>query len=325
MDIMKAIGFHRFGPPEVLEMLEFPKPTVTPTSILIRVAATSVNPGDWQIRNGRFRFFIRSKLPFIPGADVAGIVETVGSLVTRFHAGDAVYAMLPLAAGGGYAEYAVADEKLVATIPPNISLAEVAGIPLAALTALQALRDKARLQAGSQLLVNGASGGVGLFAIQIAKSLGARVTAVCSERNADLVRSLGADEVRDYTREDITTGKERYDVVFDTRDNHSFWQWQRILRPKGVLVSVNPVLKNPVTQLLFALRKKRIESVFVQPSGADLETLGKWIATGQLRPVVDKYYPLTEAVEAHRYSETKRARGKLVLIVDEKLNSIANM
>ncbi len=319
MDTMKAIGFHRFGPADVLEMLEVPKPRVTPSSVLIRVAAASVNPGDWQIRNGRFRFFIRSRMPFIPGADVAGIVETVGSEVTRFKAGDAVYAMLPLAAGGGYADYAVADEKLVAPVPSNISLQEAAAVPLAALTALQALRDKARLQSGLQLLINGASGGVGLFALQIAKIMGAQVTAVCSERNAELVRSLGADEVRDYTREDVTTGNAHYDAVFDTRDNHSFWQWQRILRPKGVLVSVNPVLSNPATRLLFALRGKRIESIFVQPSGADLETLNKWIATGQLRPVIDRYYALTDAVEAHRYSETKRARGKLVLLVNEKL------
>ena len=318
MNIMKAIGFHRFGPPEVLEMLEVPKPTVTSTSILIRVTAASVNPGDWQIRNGRFRFFIRSKLPFVPGADVAGIVETVGSAVTRFKIGDAVYAMLPLAAGGGYAEYAVADEQLVAAIPSNISLKEAAAVPLAALTALQALRNKAHLQTGSQLLINGASGGVGLFAIQIAKIMGAHVTAVCSERNADLVRSLGADEVRDYTREDVTTGETRYDAVFDTRDNHSFWQWQRIVKRNGVLVSVNPVLRNPLTQLLFLLKGKRIESVFVQPSGKDLEILTKWIATDQLRPIIDTYYPLADAVNAHRYSETKRARGKLVLIVDEK-------
>ncbi len=319
MDTMKAIGFHRFGPPDVLEMLEVPKPTVPPTGVLIRVAAASVNPGDWQIRNGRFRFFIRSKLPFIPGADVAGIVEAVGSAVTRFKVGDAVYAMLPLAAGGGYAEYAVADEQLVAAIPSNILLKEAAAVPLAALTALQALRDKARLQTGSQLLINGASGGVGLFAIQIAKIMGAQVTAVCSERNADLVRGLGADKVRDYTRADVTVGKTRYDAVFDVRDNHSFWQWQRIVKWSGVLVSVNPVLRNPLTQLLFALRGKRIESVFVQPSGADLETLSKWIATDQLRPVIDKYYPLTDAIEAHHYSETKRARGKLVLLVNEEL------
>ena len=319
MDSMKAIGFHRFGPPEVLEMLEVPEPKVTSTSVLIRVAAASVNPGDWQIRNGRFRFFIRSKLPFIPGADVAGIVETVGSAVTRFKAGDAVYAMLPLAAGGGYAEYAVADEQLVAAIPSNISLKEAAAVPLVALTALQALRDKARLQTRSQLLINGASGGVGLFAIQIGKILGARVTAVCSERNAELVHSIGADEVLDYTRADVTVGKTPYDVVFDARDNHSFWQWQRIVKRNGVLVSVNPVLRNPLTQLLFTLRGQRIESVFVQASGTDLETLSKWIATGQLRPIIDKYYPFADAVEAHRYSETKRARGKLVLLVNEEL------
>lgn len=315
---MKAVGFRRFGSADVLETLEVPKPTLTSHTVLIRVVATSVNPGDWQIRNGRFRFFIRSRLPFIPGADVAGVVEQVSPDVTHFHPGDAVYAMLPLAAGGGYAEYAVANEAIVAPIPSGLSITEAAAVPLAALTALQALRDKAHLQRDAHLLINGASGGVGSFAIQIAKAMGAHVTAVCSTRNADLVRRLGADEVRDYTHEDITTGEARYDVIFDTRDNHSFWKWQQILRPKGVLVSVNPVLENPVTRLLVSLRGHQLKSIFVHPSGSDLETLNGWIATGQIRPVIDQAYPLVDAAVAHRYSETTRAQGKLVLIVNKK-------
>lgn len=179
------------------------------------------------------------------------------------------------------------------------------------------MRDKAHLQPGVHLCVNGASGGVGSFAIQIAKIFGAHVTAVCSERSAELVRRLGADEVRDYTRENIIDGTIHYDVIFDTRNNHSLKEWRKIVRPKGVLVSVNPVLKNPLTQLMF--RGRRLESVFVHPSGTDLETLNNWISTGQLRPVLEKRYPLRDAADAHRYSETLRVQGKLVLIVDENV------
>lgn len=321
---MKAVGFRRFGPANVLETLDVPKPTLTSHTVLIRVGAASVNPGDWQIRNGRFRFFIRSRLPFIPGADVAGTVEQVGSDVTRFHPGDAVYAMLPLASGGGYAEYAAVDDFLVVPLPPDLSVIEAAAVPLAALTALQALRDKAHLQRNAHLLLNGASGGVGLFALQIAKIMGARVTAVCSERNAELVRRFGADEIRDYSHEDITAGEARYDVIFDTRDNHPFWKWQKILRSKGVLVSVNPVLGNPMTQLLVGLRGRRLKSMFVHPSGTDLEILNGWIIAGQLRPVIDQWYQLADAVVAHRYSETARVRGKLVLIVDENQRKDSN-
>ncbi len=320
MDSMKAIGFQRYGSAEVLELLELPKPIIAPSSVLIRVGAAGVNPADWQIRNGRFRLVIRASMPFIPGADVAGIVEEVGSAVTRFQIGEPVYAMLPLANGGGYAEYAPVDEDLLAAIPSTISLIDAASIPLAALTALQALRDRAKVQVGFEVLINGASGGVGLFAIQIAKILGARVMAVSSERNANLVRSAGADSVRNYTREAIPGGQARYDVIFDTRNNHPFWQWEKILRPQGVLVSVNPALKNPVTRLLFGLKGHRVESLLVQPSGKDLETISTWITSGQIRPIIDKQYPLTDAIAAHKYSETARARGKLVLVVDENLS-----
>jgi NADPH:quinone reductase-like Zn-dependent oxidoreductase len=313
---MRAIGFRRYGPPEVLEPLEVPKPG----EVLIRVAAAGVNPADWNLRSGRLRLFARLKFPFVPGSDVAGLVEAVGPAATRFRPGDAVYAMTPTAAGGGYAEYAAVAEKNVALTPTDLPLADAASVPLAAMTALQALRDKAGLKPGQHVLINGASGGVGSFAVQIAKALGARATAVSSGRNADLVRGFGADEVLDYTRQDATTGDASYDAVFDTVGNRPFRSWRRVLSKGGVFVTVAPSFGNLALQPLTRLAGgKRLVAFFVRPSGTDLETLSGWISSGQVQPVIDRTYPLIDAAEAHRYSETRRARGKLVLVVDEEL------
>jgi len=317
---MEAVGFRRYGPAEVLEPLEVERPALGPDTVLIRVAAAGVNPADTLLRSGRLRFATRSKLPFVPGADVAGVVESAGSAVTRFRPGEAVYAMLPSTAGGGYAEYAAVAEGAVAPAPSNLTLVEAAAVPLAALTALQALRDRADLGEGDHVLINGASGGVGTFALQIAKVFGARVTAVSSGRNAELVRSLGADEVIDYTRQDVTGGDASYDVVFDAVNVLPGRKARRLLRKNGVFVTVNPLIGTLTPGWLARFRGgRRTESVFVQPGGADLETIGAWISAGKVRPVVDGSYPLSEAAAAHLYSESKRVRGKLVLVVDEQL------
>jgi NADPH:quinone reductase-like Zn-dependent oxidoreductase len=318
---MRAVGFRRYGPPEALETLEVAKPEPGPGEVLIRVAAAGVNPADTYLRAGRLRLFARLKLPAVPGADVAGVVEAVGANVTRLRPGDAVYAMLPPPFVGGYAEYASVPEANVAPAPQGVSLADAAGVPLAALTALQALRDKAGLKAGDRLLVNGASGGVGTFAVQIAKAMGASVTGICSGRNAGLVRDLGADEVLDYARQEIAAGGPRYDAVFDAANALPFRRARRALRPGGVFVTVNPALGNPVSRLLARVTGggRRLESVFVRPSGADLEVIRAWISAGKVRSVIDRTYPLSEAADAHRHSETRRARGKIVLVVDAGL------
>lgn len=320
-DGMRAVGFRRYGPPEVLETLEVARPEPARGEVLIRVAAAGVNPADWALRDGRLRLFARLKLPFVCGSDVAGVIEAVGPGVDGFRPGDAVYAMLPTLSGGGYAEYAAVVGRDVAHAPPELSFAEAAAVPLAALTALQALRDEAGLEPGEHLLVNGASGGVGTFAVQIARAMGARVTAVASGRNAGLVHDLGAEEFLDYTTEEIGAGAARYDKVFDAAGAVTFGRWRRVLRRGGVAVTVNPARGNPAARALSRLtgRGRRLRSVFVQPSGADLETLGAWISAGSVKPVVDRCYPLEEAAAAHRYSETRRARGKLVLIGDERL------
>ncbi len=318
---MKAAGFWGYGPAEVLGPLNRERPEIGSDTVLVRVAAAGVNPADWLLRSGRLRFVARSRLPFVPGADVAGVVEEVGRAVTRFRPGDAIYAMLPSVAGGGYAEYAAVAEDAAALVPPNLSLAEAAAVPLAALTALQALRDEATLGPGDLILVNGASGGVGTFAVQIAGALGARVSAATSARNAALVRGLGAEEVLDYTSEDVTAGEARYDAVFDAVGVYPFRRWKRVLVRGGVAVTVNPVLGNPAARLVARVvgGGRRLGSVFVKPGGPDLETIAGWISSGEVRPVIDKTYPLSEAAVAHRYSESKRVRGKLVLIVDERL------
>ena len=317
---MRAVGIRRYGPPEALEMLEVERPEVGRDGVLIRVAAAGVNPADCLLRSGGLRFVARQKMPFVPGADVAGVVEAAGPDVTRFRVGDPVYAMLPSTAGGGYAEYAVAAEGTVAVMPSGLAFDEAAGVPLAALTALQALRDEANLAAGDHVLVNGASGGVGTFAVQISRAMGARVTAVASGRNADLVSGLGADEFLDYTREDATTGKARYDAVFDAVNVLSFRKARRVLKPNGVFVTVNPFIGRLSPGWLSRFRDgRRIRSFLVRPDGADLEGIGAWIEAGEVRPVIERAYPLADAAEAHRHSESRRARGKIVLVVDEEL------
>lgn len=316
---MQAIGFRQYGTEDVLEPLTVARPAVASDSVLIRVVAAGVNPADWRFRSGQLRFALRLKLPFVPGADVAGLVEAVGPAVTRFRPGDAVYAMLPTVAGGGYAEYAAVAETAVAAMPPTLSFVEAAAVPLAALTGLQALRDRAELQPGAHLLIHGASGGVGTFAVQIAKAIGARVTATCSGQNIERVRDLGADTVLDYTRLDVTAGPANYDVIFDAVNAYGFRGWRRVLRPGGTFVTVNPLTGTINPDWLAAFRSgRRVRSVMVQPSGSDLETLSRWIIAEQVRPVIDRTYPLADAAAAQRYSATQRARGKLVLIVDQQ-------
>lgn len=316
---MRAFGFRRYGPPEVLEALELPRPEPGPGEILIRVAAAGVNPADWALRGGKLRPFVRLALPFVSGSDVAGVVEEAGAGTTKFAPGEAVYAMTPTTEGGGYAEYVVVSADNAARVPSGISLEVAGAVPLVSLTALQALRDKAELVSGEHVLIHGASGGVGSFAVQIAKTLGARVTATCSGRNVELVRGLGADEVVDYTSEDAAARGPRYDVVFGAVNTLPILRWRRALRPGGRIVTVNPLFESEALgQLVRAIGRVRLEGVLVQPRGADLETVGTWVSAGKVRPIIDRSYPLSDATRAHRYSESRRVRGKLVLVVDEQ-------
>ena len=322
---MKAFVQDRYGSPDVLSLEEIERPPLTEGGVLIRVRAASVNAADWHFMRGepliaRMAFGLRRPKQRIRGSDVAGTVEAVGKAVTRFHPGDEVFG----SCRGSLAEFVCADESLVVAKPPGLSFEQAAAVPLAALTALQALRDQGHVQAGQKVLINGASGAVGPFAVQIAKAFGAAVTGVCSSRNLDMVRSIGADRVVDYSKEDFTEGEDRYDVLVDIAGTRPWSRLRRVLRPGATLVVVGGPSTNrlwgPVGHLagmrLASLRDGRKVSVFVASTNHDdLVVLKEMLEARKITPVIDRTYPLSEAPEAIRYLETGHARGKVVITV----------
>jgi len=315
---MKAMVIDGYGSADRLTLREIDKPTPGTKQVLLRVRATSVNPIDWKLRKGMLRFVWPLKFPFILGFDVAGVVEEVGSGVTRWRSGDEVYASIRT--GGCYAEYAAASESALARKPEKLSFEEAAAVPVAALTALQAFRDTAALKPGHRVLINGASGGVGAFSVQVAVALGGRVTGVTSTRNLELVRQLGAERVIDYTREDFASQDEMYDVIFDVVPNRSFGTCSRVLAPTGVYVTTVPGASSFVWGLLTSCfgivgYGKRCRWIVMKPNGPDLEFLAQWTEQGKLKPLIDRIYPVEQIRQAHEYSESGRARGKIVVRV----------
>ena len=312
---MKAAFYRRYGPPEVLEVDDMPEPAIRDDQLLVRVRASSVNPVDWKFRSGKPRIpFL--KLPRVPGSDIAGEVVGIGPSVTRFKPGEAVYAMLSPFAGGGCAEYAAVPERNAAAKPRVLNFEEAAAVPLAALTALQSLRDRGGIKPGDRILINGASGGVGSYAVQIARLFAAEVTAVTSGKNLDFVRTLGADHAIDYTAEDFTKAGSRYDIIFDTVSSRSFRECRPVLNPKGIYLSTLPHVSTVIRMVTGAiLGGKRSRVIRVRPSGSDLDRLREWIEAKSLRLHIDRVFPLSKAAEAHTYSETGHARGKIVIIV----------
>lgn len=328
---MKAIVAGRYGPPEVLEYKDVDTPVPAENQVLLKVYAASVNPVDYHQFEGGLAAFIGwlRRTPPDPrlGTDVAGRVEAVGSAVTRFKPGDEVFG----AGAGSFAEYTLGREANLVSKPANCSFEEAAAVPVAAITALQGLRDAGRLKAGETVLVNGASGGVGSSAVQIAKSYGAHVTGVCSTRNLDLVRSLGADEVIDYTGQDFTRAGRRYDLIYDAVGNHSVFDFGRVLNPGGRCVVTGFGGLPALVQLLLlsglasrlAGRAIGFQGIakFNQP---DLEFLAGLLAAGKIRPSIEKTYPLAETAEAFRHLATGRTRGKLVIRVAEPAGAPAS-
>jgi NADPH:quinone reductase-like Zn-dependent oxidoreductase len=324
---MKAILYRCYGSPDVLKLEETPKPTPAPDELLVRVHAASVNPLDWHYMTGSpyiMRLGAGLGAPEDPrmGVDFAGTVEAVGRNVTHFKPGDEVFG----GRDGAFAEYVtVRETRAVALKPSNMSFAQAAAVPIAGITALQALRDTGQLRAGQKVLINGASGGVGTFAVQIAKSLGAEVTGVCSTRNLDMVRSIGADHVIDYTREDFTKGTQRYDVIIDTVGTHSVAEYERVLNPKGVYVMVGSTtpgnwfgwLKLPIAaKLLSPFTSQKLGMMLADLNQKDLNVLGELMQSGKLTPVIDRSYKLSELPAAIRYLQAGHARGKVVITVD---------
>jgi NADPH:quinone reductase-like Zn-dependent oxidoreductase len=324
--LMKAIVSRCYGSPDVLKLEDIARPAAADDRILVKVHAASVNPLDWHYMRGE-PYLMRAGAGIgVPdnihmGVDFAGTVVSVGKNVTRFKPGDAVFG----GKGGAFGEYvSVAEKGSVAMKPANVTFAQSAAVPIAAVTALQALRDKGKIQRGQAVLINGASGGVGTFAVQIAKSYGANVTGVCSTRNLAMVRSLGADQVIDYTQEDFTKGSQRYDLIVDTVGTHSLADYRRVLTPQGSLVIVGSLDKGhwlgPLTGAIHAwlyspFVSQKFIFTFAELNAADLDVLRDMLQTGKITPIIDRRYALNDVPEAIRYLEQGHARGKVVITV----------
>lgn len=320
---MKAVKYTQYGPPDVLQLGELEKPIPQGSQVLVKVQASSVNAGDYRVRTGK-PLVMRLALGGLQrpkdtrvGSDVAGVVEALGENVSQFQPGDEVFGC----ASGAMAEYALAREIYLAPKPASVTFEQAAAMPVAGLTALQAVRYAGGIQQGQRVLIQGASGGVGTFLVQLAKVYGANVTGVCSPKNAELVRSLGAEHVIDYTREDFTRGIQRYDLIFAVNGYHPLWAYRRTLSPQGVYVCVGGSL----TQIFQAIL---LGSLFSQKGGkklgnmgiakveqADLISLGELLESGKIHPVIDRSYPLSEIVEVFRYVEGTHAQGKVVIRV----------
>ncbi|HLO85132.1 MAG TPA: NAD(P)-dependent alcohol dehydrogenase [Nostocaceae cyanobacterium] len=312
---MKAIIIHQYGSVDVLQYTDVEKPQIKPNQLLVKVYASSVNPIDWKIRKGMLKVLTGNKFPKILGLDVAGEVVEIGSQVTGYQIGDAIYGSVELF-GGAYAEYAAVPEKWAAPKPINISYIEAATIPGSGITALQALRNLGEIQPGQAVLINGAAGGVGVFAVQIAKAFGAEVTGVCSTQKLDLVKSLGADFVIDYTQEDFTAGNKKYDIIFDAVAKQSFSNCKIVLTPNGIYISTLPSLELFLqTALTIFLPGQKAKFVFNNPSTQNLLEIKKLVEAGKVRAIIDRTYPLQELAAAHSYSETERAAGKIGITV----------
>jgi NADPH:quinone reductase-like Zn-dependent oxidoreductase len=321
---MKAIVRTQYGPPDVLQFTEVAKPTPADDEVLIKLCAASVNPLDvFQLRGApliRSIPGLRTPKQQVLGCDIAGRVEAVGKQVKQFQPGDEVFGVTGFA-GGGFAEYVCATEDKLALKPANSSFEDAAAVPIAAITALQGLRDKGRIQRGHKVLVDGASGGVGTFAVQIAKSFGAEVTAVCSTKKVDTARSIGADHVIDYTREDFTRSGQHYDLILGANVHHSIFDYMRALSQDGIYVIAGGGLARIFQAILLGPLLSRIGSkktyfFIANINQKDLVFLKDLLASGKVVPVIDRRYPLSDAAEAVRYLEEKHARGKVVLTVE---------
>jgi NADPH:quinone reductase-like Zn-dependent oxidoreductase len=332
---MKAAIYTRYGPPDVVQMADVEKPVPKDDEVLIRVRAAAVNPYDWHFMRGEpypVRIAaggLRKPKDSRLGADVAGEIEAAGKNITQFKLGDAVFGSCK----GAFAEYACASESNLALKPDNVTFEQAASVPIAGFTALQGLRrgglnKDGKVQPGQKILINGAAGGVGTFAVQIAKSFGADVTGVCSTNNVEMVRSIGADQVVDYTQEDFTKSARRYDVILDCVGNHSFSECRRVMNSRGIYVGAGGTTDNwmigPLSSALKALvlswfvSQKQV-MVLAKPSKEDLTIMGELMAIGKVTPVIDKCYSLREVAEAVRYLEAGHARGKVVITVDRQM------
>lgn len=323
---MKAIVQTEYGSPDVLSLQEVDQPVVTDHGVLVRVRATSVNAGDWHLMRGdpfltrlMFGGILKPKIKIL-GMDVAGVVEAIGKDVTQFQVGEEVFGDLSECGFGTFAEYVCATEAALSLKPKNISFEQAATVPGAALTALQGLRDCGQLQAGQKVLVNGASGGVGSFAVQIAKALGAEVTAVCSTNKIEMMRSIGADQIIDYTQTDVTKNGQQYDLILDAAAYRSVFDYAPILEPDGIYVLIGGSISRLFQVLLFGsvismIMHRKLKCLMAKPNRSDLVILTEMIEAGKVLPSIDRTYSLSEVPIAIRQLEQRQVRGKVAISV----------
>ncbi len=324
---MKAIVFTEYGPPDVLQLKEVEKPTPKEDEVLVKVHAASVNARDWHLMRAD-PFLVRLMTGLLKpknkmfGSDVAGRVEAVGKNVKQFQPGDEVFGDIGPYGNGAFAEYASVPEEALALKPASMTFEEVAAVPSAAVAALQGLRDQGQIQPGQKVLINGASGGVGTFAVQIAKSFGAEVTGVCSTRNLDMARSIGADQVIDYTQEDFTQNGQRYDLILDNVGNPSVYKrfYKRSLSPTGICVIIagSFFLRLFLGPWMSMTGSNKIGTFMTVTKKEDLVFMKELLEAGKVVPVIDRRYPLSEVPEAIRYLEEGHARGKVIITVEQK-------
>jgi NADPH:quinone reductase-like Zn-dependent oxidoreductase len=322
---MKAIVCKKYGSPDVLNLEEIEKPTPKEDEVLVKVHGASANAADWHLLRAdpflvRLMYGVLKPKHEILGADIAGRVEAVGGNVKQFQPGDEVFGDLSGDGFGGFAEYVCARENALVSKPADMTFEEAAAVPMAAVTALQGLRDKGRIQPGQKVLINGASGGVGTFAVQIAKSFGAEVTGVCSTRKSDMVRSIGADHVIDYTQEDFTRNGQRYDLILAVNGYRPISDYKRALNAKGIYVMVGGSTAQIFQALLLGpwmsmTGSKKMGALSAKPDQEDLVFVKELVEAGKVMPVIDRRYPLSEVGEALRYLEEGHAGGKVVITV----------
>ncbi len=311
---MKAIIYNRYGGSETLEYVDVVTPRPKQGEVLIRIKAASVNPADWKARQGRLKIITGRKFPKYPGIEASGIVESVGPGVESLKPGDKVFAVKRDYTAGAYAEFFCAPEENCVILPENIDFPEGSTLSVAGVTALQSLRDHGQLEIGMKVLINGASGGVGTYAVQIARILGGEVTAVCSKKNHPLVRKLGAEKAIDYHRKNFADTSRKYDIILDAAGNLKFRKIKHNLKKQGVLVKLNLSTSTFLTQLITNLfYKKKLRLILMKINRDDIKWVRDQIAIGNLKVIIDKKFPLEKARKAHEYSESRRARGKIIL------------
>ncbi|MEM8906694.1 MAG: NAD(P)-dependent alcohol dehydrogenase, partial [Bacteroidota bacterium] len=312
---MKAIAIKKYGAPDVLQLLDLPSPKIDKDQVLVRVKCAAINPIDCKMRQGLFKLLTMKKFPMVLGTDLSGEIVKVGAQVKNWTIGDRVFTSLsPIKVPGAYCEYVPVATKMLARIPEELSYEVAASLPIAGLTALQALRQKGQIKTGMQVLINGASGGVGHIAVQLAKYFGAEVTGVCSDRNVDWVKSLGADRVIDYKKEDfVKDHRQRYDIIFDTIGVRSFGTAKAVMKDNSTFVTTIVNTQRFVRRFLTSFSGRKLATILTHINAPEMEEMAQLVVEGRVNIKIDRSFAFEEAAEAHRCSETGRVRGKLLI------------